>query len=701
MKKIIFWTMFLVIAQLHFTTIAQNITFNVDMTNADEFNPETDDVYLTGSFAGWAMPGTNNDLLMLPSEENPIIYSVTIQIEPPETIIYKYFRVINGDPSWDNGEWNGDPNRVNFITGGDQTFDDIWGSMPQAVEFLVDMSTAENFDPETDEVYFTGTFCNWAQPGILEDIVFDPTGIPLLYTLSIALQEGMYEYKYFIVKNGIPSWDNGEWPGLPNRVVLVNSLTNQVNDIWGQLFFGYEDDFELYTSGEQLACQNPVNWTTWSQSPCDATEDPFITDDIAFSGVNSVNIINDNNCIKPLDNYTSGIFKTSFQIFIPSGSDAYWSAFQQFSGPGSQLGIQVYFGKNDYGSGSVDAGGAASGSFSFEYDTWIYLELFVYLDTDWAELNINGESVVEWQWSLGDLGQGGINQIGGNNFYGWTGGINNNSNYYFDDYLFKKINFGPLDPPANLSATVEFNDVILCWEPPEFAPKNKEIIGYNLYRDNVLTEFVSENCATDYCLYPGSTHSYFVTAVYDEGESTPSNTVAVTIQNPLPAPAELTYSINSTSLILSWNEVKGLDGYNVYHSFNNGPFELLNNQPVTENTYVYNSPETGYHKFYTTAVYCDYESGQSNTVQVTITGINEITAQSIYLFPNPASNTIFINSDEILLSATIYDYSGRKQFTKTLSQSNVNIDISRLANGVYMLKLKTSSRVFITRLIKK
>jgi hypothetical protein len=229
----------------------------------------------------------------------------------------------------------------------------------------------------------------------------------------------------------------------------------------------YEDDFEAYTVGEQLACQNPDDWTTWSEDPCNATEDPYISDAFAHSGTNSVNIVSDNDCVKPIANYTTGKYKMSFYIYVPTGADGYWNTLQDFAGASSQWGMQVYFGLDATGAGSVDAGAAGAGSFTFNYDTWIYNELIVDLNADWAKLYIDGDLIVEWQWSTGSFGSGTLNQLGGNNFYGWTAGVNGNSNYYLDDYMLEELPAAQLDPPTNVQASV-YDDVNVhvTWDAP-------------------------------------------------------------------------------------------------------------------------------------------------------------------------------------------------------------------------------------------
>ena len=47
----------------------------------------------------------------------------------------------------------------------------------------------------------------------------------------------------------------------------------------------------------------------------------------------------------------------------------------------------------------VDGYGAAT--FTYDYDEWMFIEVIVDLDIDWAQFLINGELIHEWQWSTG------------------------------------------------------------------------------------------------------------------------------------------------------------------------------------------------------------------------------------------------------------------------------------------------------------
>jgi PKD repeat protein len=227
----------------------------------------------------------------------------------------------------------------------------------------------------------------------------------------------------------------------------------------------YEDDFDSYTSGEQLACQNPDDWTTWDLSPCSAT-DAYISDTYAYSGTNSVNIVDENDLVYPIADYTEGYYKLSFYMYIPSGNDGYWNVLQSFNDGNYAWGMQVLYNSTAEGQAVVDAGGAGAATFDFAYDTWMYNEVYINLYTDNAEFYVDGNLVVSWQWSTGAAGDGNLNQLGGVDLYGWTGGLNAVCNYYFDDFMLEELSFELPDPPTNVMATLADNDVTVTWEAP-------------------------------------------------------------------------------------------------------------------------------------------------------------------------------------------------------------------------------------------
>jgi len=87
------------------------------------------------------------------------------------------------------------------------------------VTFNVNMNQADDFTPGETDVYITGGFpqWEWAAPGTFDEQQMDPTDNIYIFTKMLELPAGTYEYKYF---DG-PSFDNGEWPGGDNRIVVV------------------------------------------------------------------------------------------------------------------------------------------------------------------------------------------------------------------------------------------------------------------------------------------------------------------------------------------------------------------------------------------------------------------------------------------------------------------------------------------------
>ncbi len=217
------------------TVFAQvSVTFSVDMTADSTFNPETQHVYISGDFVGWPQPGTNADLMFTPDENNEI-YTLTVSDVPAGKIQYKYF-IVETDPTWDLGEWGGDPNRMAIVTE-DVTLNDVWGDKPSVVTFNVDMSTDSTFNPPSDQVYIAGDLANgWAQPGTIPCYAMTDAG-DNIYTITLTLYNGDYQYKYFIVTDSVPSWSGGEWDGDPNRTITISSDTT-VNNVWALLNIG-------------------------------------------------------------------------------------------------------------------------------------------------------------------------------------------------------------------------------------------------------------------------------------------------------------------------------------------------------------------------------------------------------------------------------------------------------------------------------
>jgi len=279
--------------------------------------------------------------------------------------------------------------------------------------------------------------------------------------------------------------------------VNVNLSWHAPGTIIGGVIF--EDNIDTYTAGEQLACQNPTDWTTWSSAPCGA-EDAFVSDLYANSGANSFVVAPNNDLVKDFgDPYTYGKYSISFNAYIPTGNTGYFNTIQSFVPLGTTIwGLEVYF--NAAGAGSINANGTATASFTWSPDTWFVVEHIVDLDADMSEIWINGDLIYSWQWSLGASPPSGQNTLDANDFFGAAA----TDQMFIDDYKLEEI-----------------------------SAKNTErdLLSYNIYRNDGLLVNTDLNEYSDLDLEAGD-YSYTVKAVYDQGESAPTDAAMVSILTP-------------------------------------------------------------------------------------------------------------------------------------------------------------------------
>lgn len=80
-----------------------------------------------------------------------------------------------------------------------------------------------------------------------------------------------------------------------------------------------------------------------------------------------------------------------------------------------------------------------------------------------------------------------------------------------------------LQPPSNLQLYADGFDVYLSWDAPD---EPTELIGYKIYRDEINIGFTSDTNYVDFncsdCM-----HSFYVTSLYNSGESGPSNIMEI------------------------------------------------------------------------------------------------------------------------------------------------------------------------------
>jgi len=222
----------------------------------------------------------------------------------------------------------------------------------------------------------------------------------------------------------------------------------------------FEDNFDAYVAGQQLACQNPTDWTTWSDLPCDATEDPFVSDVQSSSPSNSVNIVASNDLLKLFPQlYTTGKYSMAFEMYVPTGQSGYFNCLSSWNSGSPVWAMQVYF-YND-GTGNLDAGVALAQPFTYTPDSWMDVVVIADLDMDVGEFWLDGVMIYTWQWSLGTFGTGELS-LEANNFFGRP--APDNDDYYFDNYVVTDISIVPVELTSFAGSVTNLGQVMLNWE---------------------------------------------------------------------------------------------------------------------------------------------------------------------------------------------------------------------------------------------
>jgi len=352
-----------------------------------------------------------------------------------------------------------------------------------------------------------------------------------------------------------------------NKINLLFVTVVTIFLLYSQSFgqIGFLDSFDSYIADQQLVCQNPTDWTTWSLTPCDSVEDPYISTNHSFSGTKSVVITEYNDLIKPLEAITSGKWYINFQVYIPNGKAGYFNTMSGFKPNPLQWAMEVYFDAS--GSGRLESVSGAPISFTWLENTWQMVEIFIDLDLDWAEFWFNGYLIHSWEWTQGGL----VNlQLDANDFFGWYYPCDE---MYIDNYLFIDVcplRYIPPSAPSNLTAQLILNpdpQVQLNWtdnsgeeytfniirkvgspnDPGEF-----ELIGTVLFD---VTQFIDSNVMID------STYTYGILAYNHNGYSDTSNTATITVK---PIPVELTTftaSVSGNDVHLNWSTATELNNY--------------------------------------------------------------------------------------------------------------------------------------------
>lgn len=159
-------------------------------------------------------------------------------------------------------------------------------------------------------------------------------------------------------------------------------------------------------------------------------------------------------------------------------------------------------------------------------------------------------------------------------------------------------------PPSNLAANAIGNNVVLFWdEPSNSGGPAAELQGYNVYSKVEtgsvgLLEYVEDDHYSHEDITDLGVYTYYVTAVFEEGESDPSNEVVVElvatgIEDPLsentliyPNPATDVVNIKTTSRIMRI-EVYNYAGSKMFEKYVDNTSYKLNTSQLNTGVYIF------------------------------------------------------------------------------------------------------------------
>jgi len=286
-----------------------------------------------------------------------------------------------------------------------------------------------------------------------------------------------------------------------------------------------------------------------------------------------------------------------------------------------------------------------------------------------------------------------------------------------------------IQPPSNLQATTPGTlTVSLVWTAPTSI---SGFTHYNLYRQTgevgdfeLLPDDITSPEYTDSGLVNMTTYTYRVTAVFANGESTPTSEVSATPTAVFNAPAALSATAGDAEVSLSWTppethtNLATLTGYKVYRDGSLLPDGTLTNPAtltftddsvVNDNTYTY----------YVVATYTDPvgESQPSETASASpVTELDEVTVpvttalSGNYPNPfNPETTIRFSMAREDRVVIDIYAVNGQKVRSLLEGVYGVGVhsavwngrdDIGRsVGSGVYFYRMTTSGYSSVKKML--
>jgi len=204
-------------------------------------------------------------------------------------------------------------------------------------------------------------------------------------------------------------------------------------------------------------------------------------------------------------------------------------------------------------------------------------------------------------------------------------------------------------------------------------------------------------------LAPNTTYTFKAFIVYNGTTISGSELQFTTAQgSACNAPTDLTvYITTSNSVTLDWAQVGTPDSWTV--SYKQSSAETWTT--VNTTTHPYTLTNLGTNTEYEAFVVANcgsQESGESNHITFTPTGVNDYVMGSTSLYPNPTTGKFRIENSELRIeNVEVYDVYGKLILNVKVGDNYAELDLSGNASGVYFTRIMTEKGMVTKRIVKK
>ena len=283
---------------------------------------------------------------------------------------------------------------------------------------------------------------------------------------------------------------------------------------------------------------------------------------------------------------------------------------------------------------------------------------------------------------------------------------------YQDDNRFaNNIDLRP-DKNAIVRITGVLEDNVATWRFLTFDPRRMKLtedIDAGFLPPNVTSPegegFVSFVVNLKETIGNGDIISNFADIFFDANDPVRTNVFSNKIDEIAPVSkvesATTNYLTQEIELTFSGTDAggAGIKYYDLYVSTNGGEFVQMF-KSIQDNTFSYLPAGAGTYSFYTLSTdNLDNRENAKSEAEASLNylGIKSVEMNTLRIYPNPVKNELFIDSNSPITKAEIYSITG----ALLLSESNVSnkLNVSTLAQGMYLLKIYTGNGVAVKKVV--